>query len=154
MADEKVRCVVKPEFETKDGKKVPVTAIPVPLIDVFSGEAVEFNPDAIVTRKYAESLVKTNGQFEIIDDKAKVSKADYVIRKDYRKNEFQNRFEELTPDERDVVLEFMTLMVKGKEEKEEGFVQNWIDKVRQLWKENPVKANVKTDTGTANKKDN
>lgn len=109
-----VRCIIKPEFAEEGGKKIPITAIPVQLFDMHLGKFVEFNPDTECSKDYADALIKTNGRFEIIDAKAKVKKEDYVIRADYRKNEFENRFAELNPDERDLALSFIIQIIEDR----------------------------------------
>jgi len=76
---------------------------------------VEFAPVGVISEQMAEKLIKTYPKLYAKYNPAvhTDSKEGYNIAKNYRKPQFENIFNQLTPDQRDIVLQYMHEVKNG-----------------------------------------
>ncbi len=85
--------------------------IPYRLNDPFIREPIECNPDAWVSDEFGKELCKTYSCFEIITSSEPVSKDGYTIYKHYKMKELGDRFDRMTPDQKDFAIDCLDIIL-------------------------------------------
>lgn len=89
--------------------------LPVSLRDPFLEETIKLEPDAEVSREFAKLLTDSFPfLYEVIDSKKEVDKSLYGYREDFKKEEFNHLFDQLTPEEKKHICSYVEELITNR----------------------------------------